>query len=181
MTSSMLSSLGPKAPVNGVQMKFSKAMGVTQSGPLTSPLSEAHPVARGGAIPGNTAANPYIEGQGMGRGKHLTKPSWSGLSDGPPAATGSAAPSSSSSATPSIASEQFDDAAISVPDRVQDPPAGQKRNRFSALPPPESAPALADFVRSAPSGVIAQIDSGVSASFEPHKDSLPVKKSRWDT
>ena len=182
MTSSMLSSLGPKTPGNGVQMKFSKAMGVTHSVPVVAIPSDAHPVATGGAIPGNTAANPYIEGQGMGRGKHLTKPSWSGPSDGPLAVMGSSSPPSSSSAASTTVPEQFEDAATSVLDRVQDPPVAQKRNRFSSLPPPDSAPAMAGFVRAAPapSAGIAEVDSSVSTSFDPHKDGLPVKKSRWD-
>lgn len=177
MTSSMLSSLGPKAPGNGVQMKFSKAMGVTLTEPVVGAMSNPHPVATGGTIPGNTAANPYIEGQGMGRGKHLTKPSWSGFTDAPPALTGSSSPPSSSSTTSITAQDQFDDAAASVPAKIQDPPSGQRLNRFSALPPPNSAPAMTGFVRAFSS---TEVDSSGGTSFDPHKDSLPVKKSRWD-
>ena len=182
MTSSMLSSLGPKGPGGEGQMKFSKALGVTKLESTVPSSSDAHPIATGGAIPGNTAANPYIEGQGMGRGKHLTKPSWSGFSEIPAAVTTSSTPSSSSSAASLIVSEQFDDSATSELSGIQDPPATQKRNRFSALQPslPSPSPSMAGFIRATSEAVTAEIDNSTFASLDPHKDSLPVKKSRWD-
>ena len=160
-------------------MTFSKAMGAS-----ATPSQTVHLVALGGAIPGNTAANPYIEGQGMGRGKHLTKPSWSdgsetlanttedashvGLKSG---SISSSVPLPQSSAAVSMSNNsQFDDA----------PNISSKRSRPEEGHTPIPA-GMSGFVRASSTGASfaappPSIQPGVMKIA-----TLPVKKSRWDT
>jgi hypothetical protein len=67
MTSSMLAS-ATSGSKGGLQMTFNKAVGgghKTAPAPQLPQAQAPVPRAQGGSIPGNTAANPYIEGQGI--------------------------------------------------------------------------------------------------------------------
>ena len=164
---------------NGIQMTFSKAMGGTiKSGTSDTAIPF---IARGGAIPGATAANPYIEGQGMGRGKHLTKPSWSSIKDHEPEL-----PISTSIG-------QFDDAVRTVvPEDTPPSITEKKRSRFS-VPPSSTAPppTIPGFVRSTVTATAVlegnklSSYSGAAAGHVLVSESkiplIPTKKSRWDT
>jgi hypothetical protein len=187
---------------SGVQLTFKKAMGISIGNP-SQPANTAAPsppsssfaassssgplIATGGVIPGNTAANPYIEGQGMGRGKHLTKPSWSG-GDGSNSAslesvtehTSSAAPSSSAM---KVKSDQFDDAPQSGTSKGSDNSVAPKRSRFSASNSPIPVTAL-----QIPSHTEApyeghQVTAGSEGGSNIHPSNITVasaKRSRWD-
>ena len=161
MTSSMMAA-STNSKGGGVQLTFKKAMGLSIGGstpPIISPspaLSSSGPlIATGGVIPGNTAANPYIEGQGMGRGKHLTKPSWSINGDHKDTSLGSVSESAfstssrvseapSSSATKLNSDpDQFQDVSQSGISKGSDGLVALKRSRFSASTNPlEVIPAI---------------------------------------
>ena len=185
---------------SGVQMTFSKAMGVASKsvGGSTVPAS-------GGVIPGNTAANPYIEGQGMGRGKHLTTPSWSDGTDVPPPLSSASASSSSSLSSVSASSssslravvpQQFNDATdnttVALPAALNNFLHERKRNRFSAIgsAPAPPAPTMAGFIRAAVTGnSFLAGNNTVSTTLTVEKtdiaeklgaDVVVQKKSRWD-
>lgn len=180
MTSAMLaSSSGAGAGSKGaaVQMMFSKAMGAS----VNTPAQTVHPVALRGAIPGNTAANPYIEGQGMGRGKHLTKPSWSDGTESLAAPTGDSAHiGSKSDPTSSSAPPPHSSGAVSVSSnsRFDDAPnTSSKRTRAEEGHTP---------IPSGMSGFVRASSTGASFAAPPVQPvvniaTLPLKKSRWDT
>ena len=186
MTSSMLAASSSvkssgSGSKNGIQMTFMKAMGGTIKSGSSDTVTPF--IAHGGAIPGSTAANPYIEGQGMGRGKHLTKPSWSNMNDKDP------------EIAISTSIGQFDDAVRTViPENAPIIIIEKKRSRFSG-PSSSTAPepTIPGFVRST-SNVTAtavlegNILSGYSTAVAESVlvgDSkiplIPTKKSRWDS
>lgn len=144
---------------------------------MTSAMLASASSVRNAAAPGDTdfAANKYIPGHSMGRGKHLTQPSW--MADAP-LETGNPAPRNSS-----------ENGALSCTNGVCSLPI--------AVPeaPLPSAPALPGFVRasqthlSSVTPILQQyqstsnvfqgsnsINSSAAASVEPRK-----KKSRWDS
>jgi hypothetical protein len=204
MTSSMMAA-STSSKGSGVQLTFKKAMGISignSSQPINTPApsssssSSSGPlIATGGVIPGNTAANPYIEGQGMGRGKHLTKPSWSGGDGSNSASLESVSehPSglSSSSAAPSssaikLKSDQFDDAPQSGTVEGSDNSAAPKRSRFSASTSPlEGIPvtALQPLSHTESSYEGHQVTAGGEGGSNNHPSNITVvsaKRSRWD-
>mmetsp|Transcript_15877 Transcript_15877/g.23910 ORF Transcript_15877/g.23910 Transcript_15877/m.23910 type:complete len:785 (-) Transcript_15877:35-2389(-) len=169
MTSSMLASQskGSGGTVThgvAVQKAFEKIMGGAESSSaVPSPAS----------IQGDVAANPYIEGRGMGRGKHMTQPSWS-------------------------SSEQ-----VKVEDAspISDPPVKKRKSRFAGLfeapqlpapegessakidycppsqaaaPTPQSTP-LPGFVRAASSS-----GTSLKSVSEINKSNVAHKRSRWN-
>jgi hypothetical protein len=205
MTSSMMAA-STSSKGSGVQLTFKKAMGISignSSQPVNSPApsssssfstassSSSGPlVATGGVIPGNTAANPYIEGQGMGRGKHLTKPSWSG-GDGNNSASLESVTEHSSSAAPSssamkLNSDQFDDAPLSGTSKGSAVSVAPKRSRFSAstsplegisvtaLQPPPHSDALYEGHQ------VTEITEGGSNNHPSNITVASAKRSRWD-
>lgn len=204
MTSSMMAA-STSSKGSGLQLTFKKAMGIStgnssqpvntpapsSSSTLSSTSSSSGPlIATGGAIPGNTAANPYIEGQGMGRGKHLTKPSWSG-GDGSNSASLESFSEHSSSAAPSssamkLTSDQFDDAPQSGTLKGSDNSVAPKRSRFSASTSPlEGIPVTAlqppPHTESSYEGY--QVTAGTEGGSNSHASNTPVasaKRSRWD-
>ena len=204
MTSSMMAA-STSTKGGGVQLTFKKAMGINIGNsrqPVNTPAPSSSAsfsaassssgllIATGGVIPGNTAANPYIEGQGMGRGKHLTKPSWSG-GDGNNSAPLESVTEHSSSAAPSssamtLNSDQFDDAPQSGTLKGSDNSVAPKRSRFSASTSPlEGIPVTA---LQPPSYTEALYEEHqVTASTEGGCNNQPTniavasaKRSRWD-
>lgn len=212
MTSSMMAA-STNSKGGGVQLTFKKAMGLSSGGsapPIISstptPSSSSGPlIATGGVIPGNTAANPYIEGQGMGRGKHLTKPSWSINGDQQEASLGSAPESAFStsarvSEAPSSSATKF----YLDPDQFQDIPQSgiskgsdglvpPKRSRFSASTNPlEVIPAIGlqhsshieYFTAFTSSGHLVTVDdlgdSNNHLSNSSTAGAASTKRSRWD-
>ena len=188
MTSSMLAATSSvkssgSGCKNGIQMTFMKAMGGTIKSNTSDSDTVTPFIAHGGAIPGSTAANPYIEGQGMGRGKHLTKPSWSNVNGKDP------------EIAISTSIGQFDDAVRTViPENAPIIIIEKKRSRFSG-PSSSTAPepTIPGFVRSTSNVTAAAVLKGnmlsayntavagpvlVSDSKIPL---IPTKKSRWDS
>lgn len=214
MTSSMMAA-STSTKGSGLQLTFMKAMGINAGNPSlsvnipsssssssasafsSSGASSAGPlIATGGVIPGNTAANPYIEGQGMGRGKHLTKPSWSsgdGNSNSSliPVTEYPSGLKNSSSAAPSssamkLKSDQFDDAPQSSSFKGSDNSVAPKRSRFSASTSPlEGIPVSVlqppSHIEAPNEGYQVMTDSGSSSNS--HRSNITVasaKRSRWD-
>ena len=215
MTSSMMAA-STNSKGGGVQLTFKKAMGLSIGGstpPIISPspaLSSSGPlIATGGVIPGNTAANPYIEGQGMGRGKHLTKPSWSINGDQKDTSLGSVSESAFSTSTSSRVSEALSSSATKLnldPDQFQDVLqsgiskgsdglVAPKRSRFSASTNPlEVIPAIglqpSSHIHIEPSTAFISshqvtVDN-ICDSADHLSNSIPTagaastKRSRWD-
>ncbi len=121
---------------------------------------------------GNESANPYRDGKSLGRGKHLTQPSW-------------AVPSNS------IASTNTDPIAAPIrarPSRFSDnpPTTSSITGKLSAPPTVVSVPSgstgsrLPGFVRSRDSLTSVDCEPVVVSSGQPHATIPKTKKSRWD-
>ena len=197
MTSSMLAdmtlSAGPGAMDVGVARAYEKLIG-NRDGPahasLPIPTSSAPPQEMMGA-------NPYMEGRSMGRGAHMTKPSWSLETD-----KEAHAPSDSGRSSSVVTVKgQFSDCHESQPNARNDAPVIKKRkNRFAGLfsdptsgvdasesrppaeavrqtvPPVPTSTPLPGFVRA--SGSSGGLTS-VSQPSQRSEDNECTKKSRW--
>lgn len=187
MTSSMLaesSSINGSGVVrnNSSQMTFKKAMGGTV---ISSSADISVFTAIGGVIPGNIAANPYIQGQGMGRGKHLTKPSWSDSNGNNGGAL------SSHSLPGSSPSEQYEDAAVNrtnIP-QINFPDLAERKNsHFLELPSP-AVFTMPGVIESTVTGSTSSVtETNTISTYGTNVPetllvlgSVPKKKSRWDT
>ena len=217
MTSSMMAA-STNSKGGGVQLTFKKAMGLSSGGSAphiisatsapSSSSSSGPLIATGGVIPGNTAANPYIEGQGMGRGKHLTKPSWSINGDQKETSLGSVSESAFSTSTSARISEAPSSSATKLnldPDQFQDVPqsgiskgsdglVAPKRSRFSASTNPlEVIPTIGLYPFSHIESSTALMSSGHQVTVDDLGDSnnhlsnssstasaASTKRSRWD-
>ena len=103
---------------------------------------------------GSTAGNKYIEGHSMGRGAHLTQPSWSKDSE--------------------VIDTAFAGRSSSIPPPLPPPP---KILPVATLPPPPPVrPAMPGFVRAVQPNTFSDVRPPPSIS-----DQRPPKKSKWDT
>ena len=172
------------------------------------PASTASPAPAAGSLIAKDAGNKYVNGQAMGRGKHLTAPHWAPASEEPSVAP----PSAPTHVTASTVDSRYDD----LPGGGAEQPTLKRKSRFSSAPPPPPAPVLKGFVRAssdysslantasttapsptaiASSMTTAYISTGTAVSHDhnpaaisvtaapAHSESMsePKKRRRWDT
>jgi hypothetical protein len=142
MTSAMLAemSAGGRIGGGGAHRTSSVDIGVVRAyeklvGGHRSSVSDTAGSSTGGgqgvavAVPGEMAANPYMEGRSMGRGKHMTQPSWA-----PPSASDNTTNSSSSCSSASSYSGNASGEAGQFRDVKEEEHVKKRRkNRFSEL------------------------------------------------
>ena len=102
-----------------------------------TPASTASSAPAASSLIAKDAGNKYVDGQAMGRGKHLTAPHWAPATEEPPVA-----PPSASSYTGTADSRYHD-----LPERATEQHPLKRKSRFSSAPPPPPAPVLKGFVR----------------------------------
>mmetsp|Transcript_32379 Transcript_32379/g.44361 ORF Transcript_32379/g.44361 Transcript_32379/m.44361 type:complete len:625 (+) Transcript_32379:410-2284(+) len=171
MTSEMLAKEGQKGG-------FGPAMPLPATAVRAFGSSNASSVI-GSVAAGEYAANPYIEGRSVGRGKHLTQPSWATKEE--PAES----PVNHSTAPTPV--QVFADAASSVPSAAVNSEVGVKRkSRFSSALPVKpvaaaaTGPVLKGFVRSSSSTLSMTHNLGSSDNSSIDSSATNARKSRWE-
>jgi hypothetical protein len=124
-------------------------------------------------------ANPYIEGHSIGRGKHLTQPSWTQSGN-----DSAAVPSDASSVTTAQFQDQPGNPNPNPPAPAASSVSGKRKSRFSAPAPTQSSvsssagPVLKGFIRS--SAAVLSMAQNVNHVDTNSASDLDRKKSKWD-